>query len=239
MPSVPCSLRTVSPCSSVWLLGLAALALPLAAAAAPTPPPPPPLPAQGYPPPPPRFHGVGQPPPFDYPFEEGPGGTPAVARPAFEGIYRPLSFTASVGPGALFGPGENEFALSYQLFRLGVGLDENLAAVFGYESTGTDSVNPATNEDSWLKQDIWSLGLQAHLERRLYFRGTMGLGYVSEKTASAKFSGGRGVSVATAVGYELLQYSHLALALDVHGSYTHYPRESWKTLGLQLAVSVF
>jgi hypothetical protein len=216
-------------------LMLLALATPLAARATPAPLPPPPAPT--YPPPPPRYQGG--PPPFAYPFQP-PEAAPAIAAPDDQnGVRRPISFTASVGPGMLFGPGERQMALSYQLFRVGVGIDRNLSAVLGYESTGTDSVNPATDEDSWLKQDIWSLGLAAHLLPQLYFRGIMGIGHVSEKTASSNFSGGRGITVGAAVGYELLQMRHLALALDLHGSYTHYARESWKTTGLELAVSFF
>jgi hypothetical protein len=219
-------------------LSILLLSLPLVAHATPAPLPPP-LPAPSYPPPPPRYQGG--PPPFAYPFQPPPEPAPAVTAPAGpeDGVYRMFSVTASAGPGALIGPGEKQMALSYQLLRLGVGIDRNLQAVFGYESTGTDSVNPATDEDSWLKQDIWSLGLQAHLTSRLYFRGIMGLGYVSETTDTAEFSGGRGITVGAGLGYEFLQFRHAALAVDLHGSYTHYPRESWKTTGLQLAVSFF
>jgi hypothetical protein len=230
-PSPRCILARILVTAPLVLLTLAA---PLAARA--TPAPLPPLPPS-YPPPPPRFQGG--PPPFEYPFGSGEAAPGVEAAPDEDDGRRRFSFTAGIGPGALFGPGEEQMALSYQLFRVGVGIERGLSAVLGYESTGTDSVNPATNEDSWLKQDIWSLGLQAHLLPRLYFRGIMGLGYVSEKTASSEFSGGRGIAVGAALGYELVQGRHMALALDVHGSYTHYAREAWKTTGLELAVSFF
>jgi hypothetical protein len=93
--------------------------------------------------------------------------------------------------------------------------------------------------DSWLKQDLWSAGLQASLLPRLYLRGGMGIGLVSESVGDRTFSGGRGLAVEAAVGWELVQLRHLAMAVEVNGSNTHYPRESWQTAGLQLSVSLF
>lgn len=212
----------------VAMIGLGAAAPPPAAAQAPAP-------APGYPPPPPRFDGP--PPPFEYPYTNEAAPTPAPA-PTVAGLRR-LSFTAALGPGALIGPGERSLAVTYQLFRLGVGLAPNLALMFGFDGVGTNSVNPATGLDSWLRQDVWSLGLQAHVRPALYVRGGMGLGFVSEKAGGRKFSGGRGVSASAAVGYELLQRQHVALSLDLNASLTKYARESWKTAGLQVALSIF
>src|SRR5262249_1245028 len=124
-------------------------------------------------------------------------------------------------------------------FRVGLGVAPDYAFQFGFASVGTGSVNPATNKDSWLKQDVWSLGLQYHYGPRAYLRGTLGLGFVSGKAGSANFSGGHGFGAGGALGYEMVQRGHLALALELDGSVTHYPRESWGTAGLHLAVSLF
>jgi hypothetical protein len=215
-------------------------------------------PARAYPPPPPRY--PNQAPPANYPSQTPPAnypsappgyqnpptywGPPSVGRnqwgyPAVEGIYRPFSFTIGVGPGALIGPGEHELALSYNLFRLGFGLARDLSFVISFEGTGTSSISPETGEDSWLKQENWLLGIQYHVVPRLYLRGSLGAGFVSEHTESASFAGGRGVAMAGAIGYEFIQTAHVALALDLNGSVTKYARESWKTAGLNLAVSFF
>lgn len=199
-----------------------------------------PPPTGAFPPPPPRYDGQA-PPPFDYPFNDSPAGAGLADRGAEQGMSsaRRFSFTAGIGPGLLIGPGENALAMSYQLFRVGLGLDPNLALMFGYSGVGTSSVNPGTREDSWLKQDVWSLGLQGYPDPRVYLRGGLGMGLVSESTKSASFSGGRGLAAEGAIGYELLQRRHVALALELNGTWTHYPRESWKTAGLQLSVSLF
>jgi hypothetical protein len=186
----------------------------------------PPPPTGPFPPPPPRFEGQAAP-----------------AGPAFEADratdFRRFTFTVALGPGMLAGPGERSLAMSYQLFRLGVGLNERLALVLGFAGVGTSSVNPRTMSDSWLKQDLWSAGLQVNLVPRLYMRGGMGIGLVSESVGDRTFSGGRGLAVEGAVGWELLQLPHVALAVEANGSHTHYPRESWQTAGLQLSVSLF
>jgi hypothetical protein len=189
-----------------------------------------------FPPPPPRYPGEA---PLDYPFRtSAPASTGLPATPP-SGVYRPFSFTAAVGPGALLGPGESAFAVSYQLFRLGLGVAPNFSVLFAFEGAGTSSVNPATNRESWLKQDIWQLGVQSHLRRRLYVRGGLGVGFVSEKVGGRTFDGGRGMALCAAVGYEVVQLWFAAVALDLHGSTTRYARESWQTAGLDLAVSFF
>ncbi len=209
--------------------------------------PPPPRPPGTYPPPPPRWADQ---PPMEYPFPTATGQAPTPTAPAPtptgsaveepEGIYRRFSFTAAIGPGALIGPGENALAISYQVARAGVGIDRDLSVLLGYEGAGTSSVNPKNNQDSWLKQEIVWVGLQKHFERRFYVRGGLGFGFVSEKTDTESFSGGIGKPAAlVGFGYELMQRRHFALALDMHASLTHYPKESWKTLGADVAVSFF
>jgi hypothetical protein len=207
---------------------------------APAPQPPPNRPPGTYPPPPPRWADQ---PPLEYPFPTTRAVVPVAPAPApepeAEGVYRRFSFTAAIGPGALIGPGENALAVSYQVARAGLGLDRNLGLWLSYEGAGTSSVNPKTNLDSWLKQEIVSAGLQGHLERRFYVRGGLGVGFVSEKTKAESFSGGKGIAALAAFGYEILQREHLAVALDLHVSWTHYPSESWKTLGADVAISLF
>jgi hypothetical protein len=192
-----------------------------------------------FPPPPPRYSGE---PPLDYPFPSSttaPIPTGPLPGTPMSGVYRPFSFTAAVGPGALLGPGESALAVSYQLFRLGLGVARNFSVLFAFEGAGTNSVNPATNRESWLKQDIWQLGVQSHLRQRLYVRGGLGVGFVSEKVGGRTFDGGRGMALCAAVGYEVVQLWFAAVALDLHGSTTRYARESWQTAGLDLAVSFF
>lgn len=212
----------------------------------------PPPPPRGYPPPPPRApgyqQGYGQPGYGQQGYGPGYGGV-NQGRPNYgyyvppqelrAGVYRPFSFTFSVGPGKLIGPGENELAVTYNLFRLGFGIAPNLSFVLSFEGAGTNSVNPATGDDSWLKQETFLLGLQYHLERGFYLRGAVGQGSVSETTDFEKFNGGSGVALSGAVGFEFVQTAHFALALDLNASTTRYARESWQTAGLNLALSFF
>jgi hypothetical protein len=223
-------------------------------------------PPRAYPPPPPRYSNQAPP---NYPQAPGyptqaPTGYPSQAPsgyqappsswvpssvnqrrqwgyyPQVEGIYRPFSFTVGVGPGTLIGPGEpNNVAISYNLFRLGFGIASNLQFVLAFEGTGTTSVNPLTGLDSWLRQDQWLLGIQYYLVPRLYLRGGVGVGSVSEHTEFDSFDGGTGVAMAGAIGFEFVQTPHVALALDLNGSVTQYARERWKTAGVNLTLAFF
>jgi hypothetical protein len=219
-------------------------------------------PRLAYPPPPPRWADQ---PPIDYPFPQPvatanqvSAGTPVSSGsevspgtqvssgfpygpppPPPDGVSRRFSLTAAIGPGALIGPGESALALSYQVARIGIGIDRDLILQLSYEGAGTSSVNPMTQGDSWLKQDMMAAGLQHFLGQRLYLRGGLGVGFVSEKTKTMKFTGGKGIAALAAFGYELTQRTHWALGIDLHASLTHYPAESWKTFGLSATISVF
>ena len=222
-------------------------------AATPRTPAPPPPPARAYPPPPPR--GYPPPPPRYQNYQ----GYPQQQQNAWQGnvnqgrapygyympppdlrgsVYRPFSFAFSIGPGALVGPGESELALTYVL-RLGIGLAPNLSLVVGFEGAGTNSVNPDSGLDSWLKQETFLLGVQYHFAHGAYVRGAVGEGSISETTDYDRYSGGSGVALSGAIGYEFLQSEHVSLALDLNASTTRYARESWETAGLNLAVSFF
>src|SRR4051812_29887816 len=91
----------------------------------------PPAPTGPFPPPPPRLSDqagaeeAGFPPGDELPWT---GGVTARGDER-ETSFRRLSFTAAVGPGMLAGPGERSLAMSYQLFRVGVGLNQRLAIV--------------------------------------------------------------------------------------------------------------
>jgi hypothetical protein len=221
-------------CAALWPRTAAAWAPPFAPPVAP---PAAPAPARPYPPPPPRFEG--QPPPFEYPFSPQLEGSPTAEAGTPPRDYRGFNFTLAVGPGGLFGPGEQALALSYLPFRLGYGIAPNLMLVLAFEGVGTSSVNPKTDQDSWLYQDVWSFGLQGRLPAGVYLRGGLGVGAVGEKTRTESFEGGHGLAVLGAVGHEIFTVDHVALALELNAGYTRYPRESWKTMGLQLAVSFF
>lgn len=213
---------------------------------------PPPPPARAYPPPPPR--GYPPPPPRyqnyqGYPQQNAWQGNVNQGRAPYgyympppdlrETTYRPVSFSFSIGPGALMGPDESDLALTYFL-RLGIGLAPNLSLVVGFEGAGANSVNPDTHLDSWLKQETFLLGLQAHFGRGIYVRGAVGESKISETTTNYDYySGGTGVTFSGAIGYEFLQLQHLSLALDLNGSTTRYAHESWQTAGLNLAMSFF
>jgi hypothetical protein len=205
----------------------------------------PPPPPRGYPPPPPRAYqnAQGYPPQNAWQSNANQGQAPYsyyYVPPDLRGaVYRPFSFSFSVGPGALIGPGEHELALTYNLFRLGFGIAPNLSLVIGFEGAGTNSVNPDSGEDSWLKQETILLGVQYHFGRGLYVRGSVGQGSISETTDYDHYSGGSGVAMSGAVGYEFVQTQHVALALDLNASSTRYARESWQTAGLNLALSFF
>jgi hypothetical protein len=204
----------------------------------------PPPPPRGYPPPPPRYQNYQ-----GYPQQQNawqgnvnqgraPYGYYMPPEDMRGAVYRPFSFAFSIGPGALVGPGESELALTYVL-RFGIGLAPNLSLVLGFEGAGTNSVNPDSGLDSWLKQETFLIGVQYHFVRGLYVRGAVGEGSISETTDYDRYSGGSGVALSGAIGYEFLQSQHVSLALDLNGSTTRYARESWETAGLNLAVSFF
>jgi hypothetical protein len=219
-----------------------------AAGSAPPATPAPQTPPPNYPPPPPRYPGGNT-----YPGGSGyPGAPPSYYAPApprqwmqapeMSGVYRPFSFTVGVGPGYLHGPGNTrELAISYNLFRIGFGVAPNVSFVLAFEGTGVNTFNDAFGEYSFLKQENWLLGLQYHLLRRLYVRGGVGAGFISEHTDSFDIPGpGTGLAMAGAIGYEFVQTPHVALALDLNGSVTKYARrEYWGTTGLNLAVSFY
>lgn len=208
---------------------------PSSATAAPQATPPP-----NYPPPPPRWAPNAPPPQNAYAPQWGYAPPPPPM-----GVYRPISFTLGVGPGVLMGPKkpngkyERDFALSYNLFRLGFGVANNLALYIGFEGAGATSVSPETNEDSWLKQQAWTFGLQAYVLPRLYLRGGVGVGYLNETTDSVDYSSTNGIAMSAAIGYEFLQSRHVALALDLSGNLTRYSREIWGMGGLELTLSFF
>lgn len=155
------------------------------------------------------------------------------------GVYRPFSLTVAAGPGALFGPGERDLALSHNLARFGWAVATNLSLVLGYEGAGAPSVNPATGDDSWLRQDVFAVGVQHHFGLQLYYRGSAGLGFVSESTARRTFSGGRGLALSAAVGYEAVQWPRAACGFELVASNTIYRTESWRTIALHLTLAMF
>jgi hypothetical protein len=210
----------------------------------------PPAPPRSYPPPPPRApEGTAAPsypsaPPAPPPNYPPPRGQRYNAwnyyRPQPEGIYRPFSFTVSAGPGGLFGPDDQRFALTYNLFRLGFGLAPNLSFVISLEGAGANSVNPYDHVHSWLSQNAWLLGIQYHLSQRLYVRGELGAASLSEhfRDMPTRWSD-TGLAVSGAVGFEFLQGRHASLALDLNGMFTDYGAERWQTVGADLALSFF
>jgi hypothetical protein len=198
----------------------------------------PPAPPSNYPPPPPRHPGYQNQQGYWAPAQPRQWAAP----PVLEGVYRPFSFTVGVGPGYLHGPGDaREVALSYNLFRLGFGVAPNISFVLAFEGMGANTVSPETLEYSWLKQENWLLGIQYHFLRRMYVRGGVGAGFISERTDTTVFEGpGTGLAMAAAMGYEFVQTPHISLALDANGSVTKYARrEYWGTAGLNLAVSFY
>jgi hypothetical protein len=207
-------------------------------APAPQYPPPPPRPVDQQPQPPQQPPSYGYPPSYGVPPRYNSYyGPQNYYQPA--GVYRPISFSIGAGPGALIGPGEHQLALSYNLFRIGFGVAPNLAFFVSFEGAGTSSINPATDEDSWLKQETWQLGLQFYLLPQVYIRGGIGAGFVNESTDFASFSGGTGIAFSGALGYEFVQSRHVALALEAAGNATKYSRESWAMTGLNLSLTFF
>lgn len=105
-------------------------------------------PARTAPPPPPRVAW----PPADW-YGSG-SAAPGELQAGERMPFRPFGFTAAVGAGGLFGPGEDTLGIAYNLFRLGLGLAPGGSFVFGYEGTGASSDNPATQSNSWLQQHV-------------------------------------------------------------------------------------
>lgn len=155
------------------------------------------------------------------------------------GVWRPFSLTIAAGPGAMVGPGEQDLAVSHNLFRFGWGLARNLTFYASLEGVRAPSVNPRTHAASWLRQDTLSLGVQYHLTLRSYVRGSVGVGFVGEDTSNQSFSGGRGLAVTGAAGYEFVQLPRAAVAVELAGNLTRYAYEFWGTTGLNLAVTFF
>lgn len=155
------------------------------------------------------------------------------------GLFRPLSLTLAIGPGMIIGPGERSVALSYNIFRLGIGIVRNLSFIISYEGAGTDSTNPATGEDSWLSQNQWIFGLQFHFLCWFYVRAGIGPGTVEETTRHFFFSNGTSLTYAGALGVEFLRAEYLALGFEASVSTTHYKDESWQTLGWDLTLAFY
>jgi hypothetical protein len=202
----------------------------------------PPAPPPNYPPPPPRYPssgGYGNPPPSYW--------APAPQRQWYDpevtgGVFRPFSFTLGVGPGFLHGPEDaNEVGLSYNLFRIGIGVIPNLQFVLAFEGMGANTTSRLTGEYSWLHQENWLVGVQWHVLRRLYLRGEVGAGFIGERTDTVSIPGpGTGLATAAGIGYEFVQTPHISLALDANASLTKYAaKEYWTTTGLNLAVTFY
>lgn len=155
------------------------------------------------------------------------------------GIYRRFSLSLAVGPGLLVGPGEQSLAISHNVLRAGWGVARDLAFFLSIEGARAPSVNPATHSNSWLRQETFSLGVQYHVQRTIYLRGSAGMGLVGEETATRSFSGGRGVALSGAAGIEIAQMYRGAVALELAGNLTRYAREFWGTTGLNLVVTLF
>jgi hypothetical protein len=83
------------------------------------------------------------------------------------------------------------------------------------------------------------LGIEHHLHERYYVRGAAGVGWVGEDTNSRSFSGGSGIGLSAAIGYDLVQLPRAAVSLELMGDLTRYTRELWGTAGLNLALSLF
>jgi len=202
---------------------------------------PPPETSPAYPPPPPQYY-TPPPPPYGYPY--GPPHPMHRARSYYpweeeHGVYRPLSLTLAVGPGMLIGPGERDLALSYNIFRLGIGIIRNLSLIISYEGAGTNSTNPATGERSWLSQNQWIFGLQFHFLQWFYARAGIGPGTVEETTDRFFFSNGTSLTYAGALGFEFLQTEYVALGFEASASATHYSHETWETIGWDLTVAFY
>lgn len=154
-------------------------------------------------------------------------------------MFRPLSLTLAIGPGMLIGPGERDVALSYNIFRLGIGIIRNLSFFISYEGAGTESTNPETGESSWLSQNQWLFGLQFHFLQWFYVRAGIGPGSVEESTRHFVFSNGTSLTYAGALGLEFLQTEYLALGFEASASTTHYSHESWETIGWDLTLAFY
>ncbi len=233
----------------VTLVGSTALAqdaptpAPAPQPAQPAPPPPP-----GFPPPPPPPPGYGQ---YQQPYQ-GYQQTPygyAPRRPMRyverNPIDRPLSFSAGIGPGFLAcskcgeGPNERDLALTYTPVRIGVGIAPGIAFTFSYEGSGTTTRSPATDEDSWLHQNVWLFGLQVFANQKLYLRGGLGWGALGEETNTISRSSTTGLAFTGGIGYELLQHDHVALALEANYNVTRYTSEIWHMGGVSLVLALF
>jgi hypothetical protein len=167
------------------------------------------------------------------------GAVEVYPPPPPTGVYRPFSLSIAVGPGAMFGPGEQILALSHNVVRVGWGLARDLSFFASIEGARAPSVNPATRARSWLRHETFSAGVQYHFLQSFYVRGSAGVGLVGEETARQSFSGGRGIATSAAVGVEIAQVTHTALGFELAGNVTRYPREYWGTAGLNLVLSLF
>jgi hypothetical protein len=155
------------------------------------------------------------------------------------GVWRPFSLTLAAGPGALFGPDEQDLAVSHNLLRFGWGLARNLGFYVSFEGVRAPSVNPHTDAPSWLRQDTLSFGVQYHFLERAYVRAGVGVGWVGEDTQNQSFSGGRGLAVTGAAGYELAQLYRTAVGVELAANLTRYAYEFWGTVGLNLTLTLF
>jgi hypothetical protein len=155
------------------------------------------------------------------------------------GVYRRFSLSVAAGPGALIGPGEQALALSHNVLRVGWGLARNLTFFASLEGARAPSVNPRTRKSSWLRHETLSMGVQHHFWQFAYLRGMVGGGLVGEETDTESFSGGYGVALSGAVGWELAQAQRMAVAVELAANITRYPTEFWGMTGLNLTFTFF
>ena len=166
------------------------------------------------------------------------GATAWFPPPPLPGVHRPFTLTLAAGPGALVGKGERAPAVAYAM-RVGWGLDRNVSLFFAFEGVRAPGINPSTGDDAWLRQEILQVGIENHLGQRLYVRGAGGVGSIGEETRDSTFSGGRGLALSLAVGYDVAQLPRSALSLELAGSLTRYQRASWGTVGLAMSLALF
>jgi hypothetical protein len=169
-----------------------------------------------------------------------PNAMAAVAPAARPGVYRPISFTASIGPGALVGHGQTRTFADHTQARMGFGLEPDMALYLGFESYGATMVAVGMPEtSSSVRHDIWLLGLQYFPLRRIYLRAGLGVGTLEEATAGQVFHRTAGLTLQIASGCELVRFRHAALGLEAGVDSIQYPEESWHGATASATFAVF
>jgi hypothetical protein len=213
--------------------------------APPPPQPPPPPPGYGpyyhddyygppaYPPPPPRYYRRAYAPPVRY-YPE-----PLSYRPFFFGVGLGVGGVGVLPHDTSQQDNQSRSGLGYSL-RFGFGISPRWSIVFSADGA------QAYFNGIGVSETALTIGPQVFITRQLYARAGFGAATWAEDTCYSDgycYTGGTsdsGIAGTGAIGFELMQSYHVALALEAIGTIARYPNEDHiSTFGVNFVLNVF